>query len=170
MIRSSLIRLMVSFSRGAALANPEAALFCCCRGGGQLLQHIDDARLLVRFQDVVKGFQLKGFHRMFFPRGDKDDKGLWANWLMFCASRTPSSDGILISRKMASTLLCWRNFSTSRPSSKLPTISIWLWVLISRGELLLGQKLILHNDNFHLFSAHDNSDSVSACGVELLGT
>jgi len=33
------------------------------------------------------------------------------------------------------------------------------------GELLLSQKLIFHNNNFHLFSAHDNRDSVSACGV-----
>ncbi len=113
MIRSSLIRLMVSFSRGAALANPEAALFCCCRGGGQLLQHIDDARLLVRFQDVVKASSSKASTACSFHAVIKTIKGLWANWLMFCASRTPSSDGILISRKMASTLLCWRNFSTS---------------------------------------------------------
>ncbi len=166
MIRSSLIRLMVSFSvalrwlilKQRYFAAAAVVSFC------SILMMRDSGR----FQDVVKGFQLKGFHRMFFPRGDKDDKGLWANWLMFCASRTPSSDGILISRKMASTLLCWRNFSTSGPSSKLPTISIWLWVLISR-ELLLGQKLILHNDNFHL-SPLMTTATPSAPAAELLGT
>jgi hypothetical protein len=29
-------------------------------------------------------------------------------------------------------LVVLENFSTSRPSSKVPTISIWLWVLITR--------------------------------------
>jgi hypothetical protein len=41
-----------------------------------------------------------------------------------------------------------QNFSTSRPSSNVPTISIWLWVLISQ-ELLLSQNFIFYDDNFH---------------------
>ncbi len=36
---------------------------------------------------------------MFFPRGDKHNKRFMGERLMFCASNTPSSDGILISRK-----------------------------------------------------------------------
>ena len=53
-----------------------ARLLLLLPGAGQLLQHINDARLLIGLQDVIKGFQLKGFHRMFFPRGNKYDKGL----------------------------------------------------------------------------------------------
>ncbi len=81
MIRSSLIRLMVSFSVALRWLILKQRYFAAA-GGGQLCS-ILMMRDSVRFQDVVKGFQLKGFHRMFFPRGDKDDKGLWANWLMF---------------------------------------------------------------------------------------
>ncbi len=40
------------------------------------MQHADDAGFLIRFQNVVERFQLKGLHRMFFPRGDKHDKRL----------------------------------------------------------------------------------------------
>ena len=114
----------------------------------------------VGFQDVVKGFQLKGFHRMFFPRGDKDDKRFMGKLADVLRQQNPVERRNIDIEKDGVDLVVLEKFQHVRPSSKLPTISIWLWVLISR-ELLLGQKLILHNDNFHLFSAHDNSDSVS---------
>ena len=44
--------------------------------GLQLLQHGDDARLLVRLKDIVKRLQLEGFNRMLLPGGDEDNKRL----------------------------------------------------------------------------------------------
>ncbi|MNP50660.1 hypothetical protein D3C76_1449360 [compost metagenome] len=45
-------------------------------GQFQLLQHTDDARFLIRFQNVVEGFQFKSFSSVFFPCGDKHNKRL----------------------------------------------------------------------------------------------
>ncbi len=50
---------------------------------------------------------------MFFPRGDEHNKRLWANWLMFCASNTPSSDGILNPEK-------WRRRGYAAKTSTRP--------------------------------------------------
>jgi len=134
------------------------------------LQHIDDARLLVRFQDVVKGFQLKGFHRMFFPRGDKDDKRFMGKLADVLRQQNPVERRNIDIEKDGVDLVVLEKFQHVQAVVKAADDLHLAMGVNKPGELLLGQKLILHNDNFHLFSAHDNSDSVSACGVELLGT
>ena len=53
-----------------------ADLLLLLPGAGQLLQHVDNARFLVGLENIIKRLQLKGFHRMLFPRGNKNDKGL----------------------------------------------------------------------------------------------
>ncbi len=118
-------------SRGARCL-PRKRRYSAVARRRSVLQHIDDARLLVGFENIVKRLQLKGFHGMFFPCGDKDNKRLMSKLTDVLRQQDAVQRRNIDIEKIASTLLCWRNFSTSRPSSKLPTISIWLWVLISQ--------------------------------------
>lgn len=122
------------------------------------MQHIDDARLLVRFQDVVKGFQLKGFHRMFFPRGDKDDKRFMGKLADVLRQQNPVERRNIDIEKDGVDLVVLEKFQHVQAVVKAADDLHLAMGVNKPGELLLGQKLILHNDNFHLFSAHDNSD------------
>ena len=40
----------------------------------QLLQHANNARFLIRFENIVKRFQFECFYRMLFPGGNEHDK------------------------------------------------------------------------------------------------
>lgn len=106
---------------------------------------------------------------MFFPRGDEHNKRFMGELADVLRQQHAIQRRNIDIQKNGVDAVMLQNFNTSRPSSKVPTISIWLCSLISQLSSCCAE-FVFNNDDFHnITPAQSNNVACEATGVRWLG-
>ena len=125
-----------------------SALLLPC--GLQLLQHADNPRLLVRFQNIVKRLQFEGLNGMLFPGGNEHNKRLVGKLIDVLRQQDAVQRRNINIQKNGVDPVMLQKFQHVQPIVK-GTHNLHLTVGFDEpGELLLSQNFIFNDNDFHI--------------------
>ncbi|MNK45264.1 hypothetical protein D3C87_640200 [compost metagenome] len=119
----------------------------------ELLQQIDDARLVVGLEDIVERLQLERLHRKLLVGGDEDDVGRMARLVQVLGQQQTIDGGDLDIQKHHIHLVILQVFERLQPIFETRHY-LDLTVLVHQiDQLLASQVFVFDNNGFQ----HDNA-------------
>ena len=126
----------------------------------QLLQHGDDACLMVRFEDVVKSFDLEGFNRMFLVGGNKNNRRAVGEFTDVLRQQHPVQRGNIDIQENGVHLVVLQVFQHVQPIFKGGFNGDTAVLFYQVAQLFLRKEFIFDNNGFH-----GCSPAVSVCSL-----